>query len=58
MEGHLKKLHKAIEAMAVHRKELASTSTNLSNSIAMLGEHSVQAEYSNSSYEKLYIYNS
>lgn len=39
MEGHLKKLHKAIEAMTGHRKDLASTSTNLANSIATLGEH-------------------
>lgn len=38
MEGHLKKLHKAIETMTGHRKELASTSTSLANSIAMLGE--------------------
>jgi len=37
MEGHLKKLHKAVETMTNHRKELATTSTNLANSIAMLG---------------------
>lgn len=36
MEAHLKKLHKAIEAMTGHRKDLASTSTNLANSIATL----------------------
>jgi len=37
MEGHLKKLHKAVETMTNHRKELATTSNNLANSIAMLG---------------------
>ena len=38
MEGHLKKLHKAIETMTGHRRDLASTSTSLANSIATLGE--------------------
>ena len=42
MEGHLKKLHKAIESMIGHRKDLANTSTNLANSIAMLGKYTVQ----------------
>ena len=38
MEGHLKKLHKAIESMVNHRKDLASTSTSLANSMALLGK--------------------
>ena len=37
MDGHLRKLHKAVETMTIHRKELATTSSNLANSVAMLG---------------------